>query len=336
MLQGCDMAATPVLRAEPDLGAIAADLRGFSEFAAILRRHLGEVCAETEQASLDILRRLGTIERAVADMVGVLETTLTSGHLARAVAETQASMAESHKVAQALTAQRDADGAEVKARLGEVRALAGGLGDLVEDVQDIAGQTRILAINAAIEAERAGLKGLGLGAVADEVKELSSQSTKVAKRIGSGITALAHRMDEVFKIVGQERLARERTSFETMTAAFEGLAARLATVITEQRDMLARIKQDSEAIVRPIMDLAASVQFQDITRQQLEHAGQATGNVAAHLEAVATAIEAGGGLPSGTLKDCLDEIYASYVMARQRNAHQGDEHESKGALIELF
>jgi methyl-accepting chemotaxis protein len=322
--------------AAPDLGTVVADLRGFGEFAAILRRHLDEVCAETEEASLDILRRLGAIERAVGDIVGVLDTTLTSGHLARAIAETQAGMAESHKAVQTLTAQREADGAEVKAGLDEVRALAGDLRDLVEDVQDIAAQTRILAINAAIEAERAGLKGLGLGAVADEVKELSNQSSRVAKRIGGGIATLERRMDEAFKAVGHERLARERASFKDMTRTFESLAERLAAVITEQREALSRVRQDGEAIARPIMELAGSIQFQDITRQQLEHVSGATSNVAARLAAVAGAIEAGEPLPPGTLKSCLDEIYRSYVMAKQRNAHHAGAQESKGAVIELF
>lgn len=321
---------------EPDIAAALADLKGFGEFAAILRRHLEEVCAETEEASLEILRRLGTIEHAVAAMVGVLRQSLTDGHLALAVAEAEASMAESRRMVAALNAQREADGAEARAGLDEVRALVGDLRDLVEDVQDIAAQTRILAINAAIEAERAGLKGLGLGAVAEEVKGLSSQSTKVAKRIGGGIAALGQRMDEAFRLVGQERLARERASFETMSGAFGGLAGRLAAVVAEQRELLARIHEDSEAIAGPIRDLAASIQFQDITRQQLEHVSRAAEGVASHLTDVAAAIEAGERPPSGGIEACLAGMYDSYVMAKQRNAHHGCAAEGKGSLIELF
>ena len=107
-------------------------------------------------------------------------------------------------------------------------------------------------------------------------------------------------------------------------------------VVAEQRELLARIHEDSEAIAGPIRDLAASIQFQDITRQQLEHVSRAAEGVASHLTDMAAAIEAGERPPSGGIEACLAGMYDSYVMAKQRNAHHGCAAEGKGSLIELF
>jgi len=162
-------------------------------------------------------------------------------------------------------------------RAVELAAYATRISQTVAKIGLIASDVSLLALNASLEAARVGASGGAFALVAHVISREIQRLSQTAARAAEQISRLAGEAGKDLTELGQEFRRRADESAARATRAEEtgaNISTRIETVTREMNQMVAAVKKADETTADAISRAVVSLQFQDITRQGIEHVAE--------------------------------------------------------------
>lgn len=324
---------------------IKADVEDSRPYIEVLQGQIGDSLEESEREVVAVIEQMESLIERANRVRERLAHSVESGK--SLTVDTRGRVNRNKELIAAIRMQLETQLEETRANFERVRHMSSevcALTPLIKVITSIAQQTSMLALNAEIEAARAGSAGRGFSVVAMEVRKLAVLSTKAATQIAEKINATCKSV-ETELVNAQESLSQRETgaAMSHLTGDLDGMQESFA----ENSDMLLAVISEVESsygeTVERLSAALGHIQFQDVMRQRLGHVQEALGEMGEHLLELVELPESPDPERAleRTFRGMLESHLGSYRMASQTKTHLalsgGDvEGDHSRPAIELF
>jgi len=289
--------------------------------------------SQTEQAVVELTGRFsGTVEKLDdAVMASSASAGSAEGGLVAVFERSEASLNSVIASLQAALKNKE----ELLGEVGNLVQYIDQLKSMAAAVADIADQTNLLALNAAIEAARAGEAGRGFAVVADEVRKLSNKSGESGKQITAMIESISHAIAKAFASA-EESAELEASSVVVSEEAIRSVLGDFRGATDSLSESAGILRRASEGIKREIAESMVQLQFQDRVSQILSHVRDSVASFPEKLRESEAAFAESGRLQPPDVQSVLEALESSYATTEEQANHGGEVNQSAEDEITFF
>ncbi|GAA7532678.1 methyl-accepting chemotaxis protein TlpB [Helicobacter pylori] len=237
---------------------IMEEIKGISTSNKTSMDKLVQIVQETQKSMKDSSTTLNSVKNKATDVASMMNASIEQSQgLRKRLIETQGLVKESKDAIGDLFSQIIESAhteEELSSQVEQLSRNADDVKSILDIINDIADQTNLLALNAAIEAARAGEHGRGFAVVADEVRNLAGRTQKSLAEINSTIMVIVQEINAVSSQMNLNSQKMERLSdmSKSVQETYEKMSSNLSLVVSDSNqsmDDYAKSGRQIEAMV---------------------------------------------------------------------------------------
>ncbi|WQV54558.1 methyl-accepting chemotaxis protein TlpB [Helicobacter pylori] len=237
---------------------IIEEIKGISTSNKTSMDKLVQIAQETQKSMKDSSTTLNSVKNKATDVASMMNASIEQSQgLRKRLIETQGLVKESKDAIGDLFSQIIESAhteEELSSQVEQLSRNADDVKSILDIINDIADQTNLLALNAAIEAARAGEHGRGFAVVADEVRNLAGRTQKSLAEINSTIMVIVQEINAVSSQMNLNSQKMERLSdmSKSVQETYEKMSSNLSSVVSDSNqsmDDYAKSGRQIEAMV---------------------------------------------------------------------------------------
>lgn len=305
--------------------SILADVQDSRVYINVVHGQIGDSMKESEREVVMAIEEIGSLTKNANAKREQIAQSIRSGKVL--TDSTHERVEKNREVIAGIAGQVQERTAEMRSNLTRIDGVASEVQELtplIKVMASIAQQTSLLALNAEIEAARAGSAGRGFAVVANEVRKLSVNATRAAADIAQKINAIWEKVNR--ELADAKSSLEKHEANDGMHALLDGLSEMQSEFVKNSAlllDVVTGVDSSYKECVDQLSEALGHIQFQDVMRQRMEHVQEALLEMAEHLEDLARMPEDPNwdGSLQQTFKSLLEAHLGRYRMASQTITH---------------
>ncbi|GAA8071643.1 methyl-accepting chemotaxis protein TlpB [Helicobacter pylori] len=223
---------------------IMEEIKGISTSNKTSMDKLVQIAQETQKSMKDSSTTLNSVKNKATDVASMMNASIEQSQgLRKRLIETQGLVKESKDAIGDLFSQIIESAhteEELSSKVEQLSRNADDVKSILDIINDIADQTNLLALNAAIEAARAGEHGRGFAVVADEVRNLAGRTQKSLAEINSTIMVIVQEINAVSSQMNLNSQKMERLSdmSKSVQETYEKMSSNLSSVVSDSNQSM--------------------------------------------------------------------------------------------------